>query len=181
MVRDGVVSGVVHVYGRGAAVHLLDDEGGAYGPECDIGDCSFDGVVQVAVHARLDGPAALALRLVQLLDHLADHQHEQADVVDRGYVEPARAAIVAGRLTIGNRGHGQIAAWSVTCDEISDARTVMGKQARAIADSANDLGGVLRVVGHHQPGARLLVPAKTGYAVVSTVQDARLTCRGRRR
>ena len=45
--------------------------------------------------------------------------------------------------------------------------------------ATDDLGSIVRVVGHQQPAARLLVPAKAGDAVVVTVQDARLA--GRRR
>ena len=96
VVRDGVVAGVVDVDRRRPAVHLLDDEGGGHDAQGDIGDGAFDSVVQVAMHPRLDGPAALALGLVQLLGHLADHQHEQADVVDGGDEEAAQAPFVVG-------------------------------------------------------------------------------------
>ena len=46
---------------------------------------------------------------------------------------------------------------------------------------SDDLGRVLRVVGHEQPGGRLLVPAEAGDAVVVAVQDAALAGRCRRR
>ena len=57
----------------------------------------------------------------------------------------------------------------------------LGQQAPAVADAADDLGRVVRVVGHQQPGARLLVPAEAGDAVVAAVQDAGLAGRRRRR
>jgi len=91
-------------------VHLLDDEGGRDGPQRDIGDGSFESEMQIAVHAGLDRSGALALRLIQLLGHLADHEHQQADVVDGGDEEAAQAPFVVGRRALRDRGHGQVAA-----------------------------------------------------------------------
>ena len=137
--------------------------------------------MHVAVHAGFDRTAALALGLIQLLGDLAGHQHQQPNVVDGGDEEAAQAPIALRRVAGGDRGHGQVAAGCVAGDEVADAGTVVCQKARAIADATDDLGGIFRMVGHHQSGAGLLVPAEAGDAVVPTVQDARLTCRRGRR
>jgi len=66
--------------------------------------------MQIAVHAGLDRSGALALRLIQLLGHLADHEHQQADVVDGGDEEAAQAPFVVGRRALRDRWP-----WSGSC------------------------------------------------------------------
>ena len=85
------------------------------------------------------------------------------------------------RFALPDRGHRQVASRCIAGQEIADARPVVGKQTRAIADATDDFGRIVRVVGDEQPIARLFVPAKAGDAVVAAVKDPRLACRSRRR
>ena len=181
MVGDRVVAGVVNVDRGRPAEHLLDDEGRGDCTQGDVGDGSLDGVLQATGHPRLDRPAALALSLIQLLGHLAEHQYQQAQVVDGGCQETAQPPSVVGRFALPDRGHGQVAARCVAGQEVADARSIVGKQTRAIADATDDFGRIVGVVGDKQPVARLLVPAEADDAVVSAVKDPRLTGRSRRR
>ena len=177
MVGDGVVAGVVDVDDRSAAVHLLDRQRRGYSPQGHIRDGPLQRVVEIAVHARLDAAAPLAFGLVQLLGNLPDRQDGEANVVDRAHEEASKLALVVRRLVRLDRRHRQIAARRVSRHEIADARSVVGKQAPAVARPPEDLGGVLGMVGHQEPAGFLLVPAEARDDVGPPVQDAGLARR----
>ena len=124
--------------------------------------------------ARQDIEHSLPARLGPLLEHLADGEHHRAD--ERGRIDEVERE----RIDVGRRGclldaaHREQRPLGVAREQIVRAHPVRRQQPAAVGMAALDLGGVGRMVGHHQLRVFLLVPAERRDVVVVAEHDPRL-------
>ena len=179
VVGNLVVAGEIHV-DRGSAVgHLLGDEFARHEPEGARGETPFDCGDEAPVHPW--SPPCLPLRdgVPGFGEDLSEDDRDKANIGRRSQevaAGPFERTRPAG--TVRHRRHRQVRPDGVTGDQVADAHPIVGEEPPAIRDSADDLGGVGRMVADEQPAGALLVPAEPGDVVIATVQDPGLA-RGR--
>ena len=99
-----VVVGEVRVDDVGAPVHLVDDQRGVHVAQEDVAGRPHPGVLQAAVHLRLDPGAPRAPSLVHLLEQLPEEQRERAQVARRAEEERREGLAVTDPATLGLDG-----------------------------------------------------------------------------
>ena len=180
VVGDLVVVDEVAVDDRGALDQLVGDQRDVQIAQQHVGDRAQEDVRAAAVDPRDQVAPALPPGLVQLLDHLADAEHQPAGGALRAGEEPdvARGCGSVGsaaRLNTSHRARG------VAGPVVADADPAVGEQSAAGRHPRLDLGGVAGPVRDHHPAGLLLVPAERRDLPGAAVQDARLAGRSGRR